>query len=91
MRCLERRVCNGYSSNVKKYRSSKKVYLFDTFDGMTEPSALDVDTHSGEKNYGETYESLNLDKRNRVKLDYYGLGVPNCSLAHVKKNFWIGD
>ena len=74
------------AQTLKKYRSSKKVYLFDTFDGMTEPSALDVDTHSGE-NYGETYESLNLDKRNRVKLDYYGLGVPNCSLAHVKKNF----
>ena len=66
--------------------ATKYVINNDTFDGMTEPSALDVDTHSGE-NYGETYESLNLDKRNRVKLDYYGLGVPNCSLAHVKKNF----
>ena len=71
---------------LKKYCSSKKVYLFDTFDGMTEPSALDVDTHSGEI-FSETYESLNGDRRNRVKLDYYGLGVPNCSLAHVKKNF----
>ena len=78
---VETGIWRGGSSIVAKYifQDSKKMYLYDTFDGMTEPSDFDY-------RIGETSSKATVEKWESLITDTGNKWVA-ASLEEVRKNF----
>ena len=66
---------------IEKYNLSKKIYGYDTFEGMSQPTEVDK-TFEGES------ASLQLDKLKKKNIDRKkNILIADCSLEEVKNNF----
>ena len=69
-----------FQKYIEKYTLNKKIYAYDTFEGMSEPAEIDK-TFEGES------ASLQLDKLEKKKVDRKkNILVADCSLEEVKNN-----
>lgn len=59
---------------LQKFNVKKKIYCFDTFEGMTKPTSYD-------SNYNEKSAQIMYDEHKKKKI-----GFAECSLNEVKKN-----
>ena len=66
---------------IEKYNLSKKIYAYDTFEGMSEPDKID------ETFKGESSKDL-LNKLYKKKVDRKkNILIADCSIEQVKENF----
>ena len=70
-----------FQKYIEKYELDKKIYAYDTFEGMSEPEDVDK-TFSGESSI-YLLEKLKKKKVNRKE----NILIAECSLEDVKKNF----
>ena len=70
------------ATTLKALNSQKKIYLYDTFSGMTEPGEYDVETLSGVKLKDE-YIRLKVEQQS----EYVNWGYDEFTLEMVKSEF----
>tara|TARA_Y100000741_G_C18164385_1_gene522555 strand:- start:70 stop:843 length:774 start_codon:yes stop_codon:yes gene_type:complete len=66
---------------IEKYNLKKKIYAFDTFEGMSEPDEIDL-TYDGKS----SIESLKKIEKSQIDRSE-NLLVAECSIEKVKENF----
>ena len=70
-----------FQKYIEKFNLNKKIYAYDTFEGMSQPDEVDK-TFEGEK------ASLQLYKLEKKKVDRKkNILIADCSLDEVKNNF----
>jgi O-methyltransferase len=70
-----------FQKYVEKYNLNKKIYAYDTFEGMSPPDKIDK-TFDGES------ASLQLDKLEKKNVDRKkNILIADCSIEEVKNNF----
>ena len=70
-----------YQKYVEKFNLNKKIYAYDTFEGMSQPDEID-------KTFDGQSASLQLDKLEKKKVDRKkNILIADCSLEDVKNNF----
>ena len=70
-----------FQKYVKKLNLNKKIYAYDTFEGMPKPAEID-------KNFEGESASIQLDKLDKKNVDRKkNILIADCSLEDVKNNF----